>query len=198
MLKSRFLALPFGFNEADWEVLQTAYTGSNRHYHNLQHLEAMLKGLDDYPGLIGEKALLEAAIFYHDIVYNPLRSDNEHQSGLVAQTLLTSKGMATLKSEKIYSYILATKTHQTGESPDADLDLLLDLDLAILGTAPENYSVYTQQIRKEYWMYPGPVYRAGRRKAMARFLEQPRIFKTDFYYERWEETARRNIEAELR
>ena len=187
----------------------------------------MLIGLDNYPGSINDKNTVELAIFYHDIVYNPLRQDNEHQSGVVARTLLLKKGVATLtrsqdhsfdevqkllpdhqarledrsvselKSQKIYDYILATKSHQTGNEDDEDLHLLLDLDLAILGTDSENYREYTRQIRKEYWMFPGPVYRAGRRKAMAHFLEQPRIFKTDHYFERLEEQARQNITSEL-
>lgn len=197
MLNPRFLSLHSTLTETDWHHLEIAYTGSNRHYHNLTHLETMLNGLDNYPGSVNDKNALELAIFYHDIVYNPLRQDNEHQSGLVAQTLLLEKGVATLKSQKIYDYILATKSHQTENSKDEDLDLLLDLDLAILGTNPEKYQEYTRQIRKEYWMYPGPIYRAGRRKAMAHFLEQPRIFKTEHYYERLEEQARQNIASEL-
>ncbi|MFT4664033.1 MAG: putative metal-dependent HD superfamily phosphohydrolase [Polaribacter sp.] len=76
--------------------------------------------------------------------------------------------------------------------------MLLDFDLEILSRDWKDYELYTQQIRKEYWMYPGPIYRKGRREAMQHFLEREYIYQSELFRTEGEEKARANIVAEIK
>lgn len=60
-----------------WRV---ALNEAHRHYHTLDHIEAMLAEIP--PGQ--ESRELVAAIWLHDIVYDPEASDNRESNQLVA------------------------------------------------------------------------------------------------------------------
>ncbi|MEM9835452.1 MAG: hypothetical protein AAF828_03050 [Bacteroidota bacterium] len=196
-LQDHFLSLSPQFTPADWERIRAAYTHKSRHYHNLNHLTQMFAALEEYPTAITDHQSLAIAIYYHDFVYNALRKDNELQSAEVMQGLLLSKGFASTQVQKIYTYILATKTHELPDPMDTDLAVLLDLDLGILGTNKVAYHEYTQQIRKEYRWVPKPLYRAGRRKVLAHFLAKPFLYQTTYFRVKWESQARENLQREL-
>lgn len=80
---------------------------------------------------------------------------------------------------------------------DADTNFLLDIDLSILGKSPEVYKKYTEDIRKEYKIYPDFMYGKGRTKVLKSILELEAIFKTDFFKKAYEKQARENLTAEL-
>ena len=178
-----------------WREIQKAYSQSNRYYHNLDHLSAMLHGLDEYPDEIHNWPTLALAIFYHDIIYNPLRKDNEKRSAELAKTRLQTTSLTPAEVQTVHDYILATQ-HHLNPTQDGDLSLLLDLDLAILAAPRKQYVIYTEQIRKEYWMYPWPLYRKGRRKALQHFLERKNIFLTK-HFSPLETKARENLDWEI-
>src|SRR4051812_48010248 len=61
-------------------ALVTAYTAPDRHYHNLAHVRDCLRTVEAvYPYLVDPRAV-DAALFFHDAVYDPTRSDNEERS----------------------------------------------------------------------------------------------------------------------
>jgi predicted metal-dependent HD superfamily phosphohydrolase len=65
--------------------LIAAYAASNRHYHNLAHIEDCLAQLAQVNGLsAAEREILTEAIWWHDVVYDPTRSDNEELSAQLA------------------------------------------------------------------------------------------------------------------
>jgi predicted metal-dependent HD superfamily phosphohydrolase len=181
-------------NELDKLVDQ--YDSPGRYYHNLQHIEALLTLQQAYASDIRNNDVLQMAIFYHDIIYNVLKSDNEEQSALAAGAFLQQTTFPAFQIITVMDYIRATKTH-TGDEHDDDLDFLLDFDLSILGSAADVYSQYAQQIRQEYSVYPDEVYNPGRRKVLAHFLEKPVIYRTVVFREQYEAQARQNIAAEL-
>ncbi|GAB5525289.1 MAG: hypothetical protein Roseis2KO_31610 [Roseivirga sp.] len=78
-----------------------------------------------------------------------------------------------------------------------DTNYLTDIDLSVLGAAPEVYQNYTVAIRKEYSIYPGFLYKRGRKKVLKHFLEMEHIFKTELFREKYEDRARKNLQAEL-
>ena len=70
------------------EELTAAYSAPNRHYHNLAHIQDCLDQLARVDGLsASERAILEAAIWWHDVVYDPARSDNEELSAQLAERI---------------------------------------------------------------------------------------------------------------
>jgi predicted metal-dependent HD superfamily phosphohydrolase len=80
------------------------------------------------------------------------------------------------------------------EPPVNDLQrYIIDIDLAILGSAREHFDRFELAIRKEYAFVPEADFLHGRCTLLAAFLDRPRIFQTEFFYDRFEAAARSNI-----
>lgn len=178
-----------------WTEIEERYTSKKRHYHNLAHLSYMIEKILPLKERLKDLDTLLFAIFYHDIIYNASRKDNEEKSAAVAQERLSKLGLTEDQISKCQEQILATKAHVANE--DSDTHYLLDADLAILGDTPEVYQNYAKQIRAEYSIYPGFLYKKGRRKVLQFFLAKDRIFKTTAFCELYEQQARLNLKAEL-
>ena len=181
--------------EALWVEIEKDYSTKKRHYHTLAHLAYMTAKAVQYKGQLNDFDTVLFSIFYHDIVYNTKRNDNEQKSADVAEDRLTKLGVPTDKITACHHQIIATKNHE--DNSDNDTNFLVDFDLAILGDTLENYREYAQQIRAEYAIYPDFLYKKGRRKVLLHFLEMDPIFKTDEFRKRYEQQARENLKAEL-
>ncbi|MBX0331773.1 hypothetical protein K3G39_00830 [Pontibacter sp. HSC-14F20] len=178
-----------------WRELKKAYTAKDRHYHNFDHIAYMLELADRYRVGSPQFDLLLFAIFYHDIVYKATHSDNEAQSALVAEERLRQLCIPEAHLMKVEEMIIATKTHLTQE--DNLTNLLLDLDLAILGADEARYDRYSQGVRKEYSIYPDLIYKPGRRKVLQHFLSHKQIYITPAFQAALEDKARANLQREL-
>jgi predicted metal-dependent HD superfamily phosphohydrolase len=142
-----------------------------------------------------QQDLLLFALFYHDVIYSPSRSDNEEKSAEAAEKRLAKLELPAAAIAFVKDMILATKAHQQHSNPT--INFLLDLDLAILGADPQRYDAYSQAVRKEYSNYPDLLYKPGRRKVLQHFLAQPSIYKTPVFQQAFEAQARQNLEREL-
>jgi predicted metal-dependent HD superfamily phosphohydrolase len=79
----------------------------------------------------------------------------------------------------------------------ADAEVLVDIDLAILGAAAERFDEYEQQIRREYaWVEPA-LYRQVRSRVLADFLSRPRLYSTARLRQRFEQAARANLRRSI-
>jgi predicted metal-dependent HD superfamily phosphohydrolase len=176
-----------------------AYSGEGRHYHTLDHLAALFHLLDRHGAGAVDRNAIELAIFFHDAVYAPTRSDNEEQSAALARERLTPLRLPAARVVRVADLILATRhgSEPSAQQEDADMALLLDLDLSILAADRPTYRAYAQAIRSEYAVYPDAVYRPGRRRVLGQFLARPRIYRTDRLHELWDAAARGNLEWEL-
>ena len=113
------------------EFILARYAEPHRAYHTLQHLHECLDWYDRVRALARQPTLLELAIWYHDIVHDPRRSDNEENSAALATDQLRSAGAMPEHAEYVASLIRWT-TH-IRPPPPGDAALLVDIDLAILG-----------------------------------------------------------------
>jgi len=113
------------------------------------------------------------AIWFHDAVYDPKRSDNEEQSAAWARAFLESANADAEMMCRIVEMILATKTHKVAEGDGA---LMMDIDLSILGTDPDSFDTFEQDVRKEYEWVPDDKYRAGRAAILQSFVERDPIY----------------------
>lgn len=177
-----------------WSEIEKNYSDSGRHYHTLRHLDSLLAELLPFNNLFENWESIVFAIAYHDVIYNVLKSDNEEKSATYAVQKLKDIQAPSSVIDQCNSFILATKKH---EKADNETNLFIDADLSILGSKPEAYQVYTEQIRKEYKIFPDLLYRPGRKKVLAHFLAMDRIFKSDEFAGRYESQARLNLSAEL-
>ena len=201
MLKELFLSLTSQYtNEADlqqklWLEIEKNYSGKKRHYHNLSHLENLLAELKELKEVVSNWNAIVFAVFYHDVVYKAHRKDNEEQSALVAKKHLQQLNCEAALIDRVDKLILATKSHQFSDDPD--VNLFTDADLSILGKDWETYNTYCSNVRKEYAIYPDLLYKPGRKNALKHFLSMNRIFKTDHFYKKYEESAKKNMEREI-
>jgi predicted metal-dependent HD superfamily phosphohydrolase len=136
------------------------------------------------------------AVFYHDIIYKVSRNDNEEKSAELAKERLTQVAYPASSVEMCMTMIRATKHHQRSDDPD--VNLFTDADLCILGQEPKVYYQYALQIRKEYSIYPDFLYKPGRKKVLQHFLTMSRIFKSHYFFDKYEQQAKANLEEELK
>jgi len=177
-----------------WEDIANHYAEESRHYHTIKHLEALTNELIEVKKRLPDWNLVVVAIAYHDIIYNPLKNDNEEKSADHADKLLTGL-LDTQGLERCRHMILATKNHELDTA--ADVNYFIDADLSILGASGDNYLIYTKQIRKEYEFYPDFIYNRGRQKVLKHFLAMNQIYKTDYFFNKYELQARINLNTEL-
>lgn len=182
-----------GLSAEQWNGIQQAYTEKGRCYHTLQHLLFMFQVLEQAEVAM-RKTLLQA-IFYHDIVYSPLKKDNEKKSADYALKIL-KESISPAEAKQLEAWILATQDHHPRTENAQEL-FLLDADLAVLGAAPSIYQNYRETVRKEYRLVPGLLYRKGRRKILLHFLNFETIYYTPFFKTHYEEQARENLKREL-
>lgn len=201
MLKETFIALfkryadDKGLMNELWLEIYKNYSSKNRHYHTLQHLDNLLAQLSEIEHQIQNWDTVLFSMYYHDIIYNSLKSNNEEKSTTLAEKRLKQISVSLGQIESCKNQILATKTHIN--STDLDTNYFTDADLSILGQDWENYLHYSQSVRKEYAIYPDFIYNPGRKKVLQHFLEMDSIFKTDFFYQKFEEQAKSNIQKEI-
>jgi len=176
------------------ERIEKEYTSSNRHYHTLNHLDNLLTELADNKEKFASWDVIVFAIAYHDVVYNTLKSNNEEKSAEFARKELTKISVPENLIIRCEQLILATKKHTYA---DFETNLFTDADLSILGATPEVYKLYSNQIRKEFSIYPDLVYNPGRRKVLKHFLDMEKIFKTNEFAIAYESKARINLQTEL-
>lgn len=178
-----------------WSEIEENYSGSKRHYHTLQHLENLLQILTPIKAKINDWDTLLFTLFYHDVIYNATKSDNEEKSAELAIVRMQTIGIGNSQIEKCKAQILATKKHLP--NTDSDTNYFTDADLSVLGQDWETYSNYYKNVRKEYAIYPKILYNPGRKKVLKHFLVMDRIYKTCHFYEELEQKAKGNLEREL-
>jgi len=183
-------------SETYWNEIEEKYSDKNRHYHNLDHLRALSKELSEVKHEINDWKTIMLSLYYHDIVYSAVSYKNELKSAELAAERLRTIGVSEERIEKCRDQILATKYHKTSE--DMDTNYFLDADLAILGSSEASYQDYTERLRKEYNLIPAGIYRKGRMKVVKNFLSRDRIYKTDHFYQKYEESARTNLTFEVK
>lgn len=177
--------------------LLARYAEPQRRYHGLGHVEALLRLLEGELTLVHEHATVAYAIWFHDAVYDPRAHDNEEQSAALARRAMQEMALPRSLIDAVETCVLATRGHQLTSGDVVDLPVFLDLDLSILAAPEPDYENYRRQIRAEYEWVPEPVYRNGRARLLAAFLERPRLYFTPALAARWEECARSNMAREL-
>lgn len=176
--------------------LKAAYAETHRYYHTSVHIDDCLAQFDAALSLARDPAAIETAIWFHDAVYDPKMLDNERKSAAWAERFLTESGADPARVDTVRNLIMATSHHEQPRQPDACL--LVDIDLAILGSPSEKYKAFETAVRKEYQWVPNIIYRTKRSALLASFLDRDHIYANEFFRVRFEETARVNISAALK
>jgi len=180
--------------ELAFQSLLARYGEPQRHYHNLEHIDACLAWLDWFAGSANHRGEVALALWFHDAVYEPGSGDNERASAELARRELSALGVTAASIDRITGAIMATASH---EAPVGDAALVVDIDLAILGVAPRAFERFEQQIRREHAHVSDAAYRRGRSAVLQGFLSRERIFTTPAVAALLESPARTNLTRTL-
>jgi predicted metal-dependent HD superfamily phosphohydrolase len=204
------------YHDEWFDRLYRQHNEAGRFYHTAVHLKEILEYLEllpleqptnlDVP--TAKRTELRFATFFHDAVYNPQSSRNEQDSAKLFQEFCKqAKIIPESTKNTVVRLILATEKHQVLLANDDGNDnmndkslqqLFLDLDMAVLGKQHEAYLAYTALIRQEYAFVPREVYCEKRAAILESFLQRRRIYLSEMlFYEAFEATARRNLQAEI-
>ena len=167
--------------------LLARWSETQRHYHTVDHLTAMLPLVDD--------PIVALAVWGHDAVYDPRATGdtNEERSAQLITGLLQRCAVPAATVAEIARLVRLTAAHAVDPTDDRGV-ALADADLAILATDPTIYDRYVTQVRAEYSHVPDDLWRAGRGAVLQRLLALPQLFH---HHPAWESPARANLTREL-
>jgi len=184
------LGVPAG-RAPSFDGIVSAYSSPDRLYHTLAHIGACLDELDSVCALCRDADAVETALWYHDVVYDPRRADNEERAAALAADALRAAGLPGAFIASVESLILATRHTHSPASPDEQW--IADIDLTILGRPAEEFDAYELAIRREYVHVSDGDFAAGRARFVEGLLARPRIYATPTFGGRYEESARQNL-----
>jgi len=189
------LDLPKAISSAGWADIETGYAEPHRRYHTFSHLDTVLTTFKAHSAEFDDGPIAQLALFYHDLVYDPARSDNETRSA--ARLVDRFSGHISIdRLNRAAAHIDATRHHN--QTDDADTNLLLDIDMAILGAPWVAYLEYARAVYAEYVpVYGAEAYAAGRIKLFIEpTLAKERLFLTEGFAGA-DQNARKNLAGEL-
>ena len=173
------------------------YREATRRYHGLRHVTWVVRHVLDLARAepVDDLGAVVAAGFFHDAVYVATAADNEEQSARLAARVLVGLGWEAARADHVAGLVRATAAHAV--TTDADQALLLDADLAVLGSEPAAYQAYVTGVRAECGHVPDDAWRLGRADVLTRFLQARELYSTATARARWTARARANMTAEL-
>ena len=142
---------------------------------------------------------VEFALWFHDVIYDIGSRNNEEESARIAREAALALGLSKTWADRVSGLILATRHAAT--PVEADAQLVVDIDLSILGQPWQRFDAYEEEIRTEY----APVieergaarFNAGRADILRRFLARPAIYSTEPFREKYEAPARANLRRSI-
>jgi predicted metal-dependent HD superfamily phosphohydrolase len=185
--------------------LLEAWSEPQRHYHALRHLRECLALWSAWRDQCAHPGEVAIALWFHDAVYEPRELGNEHKSASWAADSLSAAGVDGETVQRVYDLVMDTchmAPPYSGSHVEAvrgvDSDMLLDMDLAILGSPTARFETYSADVRREYPWVPTEQYRRERAAVLQGFLDRPRIFRSPPGFQAFETRARANLSSALR
>lgn len=183
------------------DELLRCWSEPHRTYHTRQHLHECLAWLPRLAAEAEHPAEVALALWFHDAIYRPGRDDNEALCAEWARSAIWAAcgassanwaaGGTSAAAERVHALVLATR--HAAEPQGADQQVLIDIDLAILGAPPSRFAQYEQQVRQEYAAVPEAAFRSGRLRILEGFLARPRLYGTATGHAPFEARARHNL-----
>lgn len=175
--------------------LLASYGEPHRHYHTLQHLGECLALFRQHQAQAHRPGEVALALWFHDVIYDVHAHDNEARSADWARDALLQIGAAPAAAQRVHALVMATQHDVEPEGPDAQL--LIDIDLSILGAERARFDEYERQVQREYGFVPEDVRIPRRRAILQRFLDRPAIYATPPLHALLEARARDNLQRSI-
>jgi len=177
------------------QELQRRYGEPQRHYHTMQHLGECLAWFDREQALAERPGEVALALWFHDAIYDVHAHDNEARSADWARQALQAAGASDASADRVHALVMATRHDAVPEGRDAEL--LIDIDLSILGAERARFDEYERQVHAEYGFVPEEIRLPRRRAILQRFLDRPAIYATPRMHALLEARARENLQRSI-
>lgn len=176
-------------------TLESLYNSPNRHYHTYAHIQDCLNKYEQVRSSISpyDRDTVALALIYHDCIYDSRYLDNERLSAERAYVDLFALGFYGFHLQRIHNLILQTTHIKPGE--DLCSQTIMDIDLSILGESVEVFYDYEKKIRQEFSFYSTEEYLRGRTTFLKNMLGRNTIYQTEYFINKYENSARSNIEG---
>ncbi|MGY1842415.1 HD domain-containing protein [Modestobacter sp. SYSU DS0875] len=182
-------------SRTEWAAVVGAWSEPHRRYHDVAHLAAVLGIVDRLAAHAPDPTAVRLAAWYHDVAYDPARSDNEEVSAARARIGLLGLVPEETVAE-VERLVLLTAGHDPADD-DANGAVLCDADLAVLAGPPESYAAYASAVREEYGHLSDAEFTTGRIAVLEHLLALPALYRLPELAAGWEPRARANLTAEL-
>lgn len=180
--------------------LRRQYAEKQRYYHRWSHIENCFKVLNGKYTSDPNLPLVKMALFFHDVVYDPARKDNEDRS--CEQFTKFALARIDLGSQKqrfmlfqVVNLIEITRAHKLDDNASRAQQIMNDVDMSILGADLGTYMAYAENVWNEYKGHGREAYTAGR-IAFLRTIDPSTAFYTP-EMKVLESRVRENVEAEI-
>ena len=181
----------------------TAYGGTARHYHNLDHLVHGLSEIRAWAANTKPSALdieiVKQAFWFHDAEYEHAREAGAPSNEEASAQLWLGSHLGQ-EMDPAAALIRATDHFQEASIEHPLKAVLLSVDLAILGQDDEVYQNYARAIRQEYAHLPDDEYRRQRTGALGhlcRKAEAHKLFCDPYFAAQYNDRAIDNMEREM-
>ena len=185
------------------EGLLERHRDPRRRYHTAthvmwvcRHVDRLVAQHDEIGHPIADPDTVRMAALFHDAIHEPASATNESDSARLAAERLAEVGWDDARRAEVARLVELTAAH-TVEADDLAGAVLLDADLAILGSDANEYAHYATAVRAEYAHVTDDAWRTGRARVLSHFLDRPTIYATEPMRTEREHRARANLTAEL-
>ena len=154
--------------KGNYTMLLDMWNESHRYYHNQNHLLELIDMINERKDQLSQKEyekLMITALF-HDIIYDPKRTDNEEQSVRFFEELCYDVKREDI--QHIKQMILDTKTHET---EDQLSKMFCEMDMSIVESDYEKLLEWENGISKEYESF-GEMYRPARLEFLEKMMNR--------------------------
>lgn len=155
--------------KCDINTVLSMWNESHRHYHSLDHLNDLISQINEGKSNFSEKEyekLIIASIF-HDIVYDPMKSDNEEKSAEFFMNCCVEKSNPDILD--INQMILDTKTHKANTKLSESFN---HYDMNIVERDFDSLLQWENGIYEEFKGHGKEAYKNGRLKFLESLLDK--------------------------
>ncbi len=186
-----------------FQSLASLYGNPARKYHTLRHIAEGLSDLQEVKRQVENPLALTLAWIYHDGVYDTLKKDNEQQSAALLENDCVVLHFPNSFIKYAKDLVLLTEHFRSPPlSLRVDQQIMLDTDLAILGSSENRFRQYCNGIQQEYqWavdQFGLEIYSQRRAKVLESFEQRSPLYHTPFFREKYEARAKENLRKEIK
>ncbi len=171
--------------------LLDGYGESPRYYHTLEHIEHCLRMFDACKSRLQQPDAVELAVWFHDVVFEPGRCDNERLSADLY--LQYSAGVHDEATRDLVDRLIMATLHNGDSLTDADAAYMVDIDLSSFGLSWQEFLRDSENLRRENAHLDDAEYYRKQTGFQSCLLSRDRFFRSDFFAGRYEQRARENL-----